>query len=126
MSRDKQIEGKVFTDVDILANDINQHCADLAETYCGDTNCLTCLAHALTNKGYRKASDVALETVDSFQRILRHIFLNMCDGNDYERLNLLQIDGAIEALYDSFIAELKKKYLGEDINAPTKESEGEG
>lgn len=74
------------------------------------------LATKVYNAGYRKASDVALETVDSFQRILRHIFLNMCDGNDYERLNLLQIDGAIEALYDSFIAELKKKY----------ESEGEG
>lgn len=74
------------------------------------------LAENLYNAGYRKASDVALEAVDSFQRILRHIFLNMCDSNDYERLNLLQIDGAIEALYDSFIAELKKKY----------ESEGEG
>lgn len=70
-------------------------------------------AESLYNADYRKASDVALETVDSFQRILRHIFLNMCNGNDYERLNLLQIDGAIEALYDSFIAELKKKYESE-------------
>lgn len=61
MSREKQIEETAFTDVDILANDINQHCADLAETYCGDTNCLTCLAHALTKKGYRKADELIAE-----------------------------------------------------------------
>ena len=61
MSREQQIEETAFTDVDILANDINQHCADLAETYCGDTNCLTCLAHALTEKGYRKADDLIAE-----------------------------------------------------------------
>ncbi len=61
-------------------------------------------------KGYRKASEVALESVDDFQRALRHIFLNMCCANDYNTLNLLQIDSAIESLYDTFIAELKKKY----------------
>ena len=57
MSREKQIEEMELTEVDILANDLNQHCADLAETYCGDTNCLACLAHALTAKGYRKRSE---------------------------------------------------------------------
>lgn len=61
MSSEQQIEEMAFTDVDILANDINQHCADLAETYCGDTNCLTCLAHALTGKGYRKADELIAE-----------------------------------------------------------------
>ena len=50
----KQIEEMAFTDVDILANDINQHCADLAENYCGDTHCVSCLANALYNAGYRK------------------------------------------------------------------------
>jgi hypothetical protein len=66
-------------------------------------------------KGYingytAKASEVALETVDDFQSRLRHIFLDMCEGNDYNTVNLLQIDSAIEALFDSFVAELKKKY----------------
>lgn len=61
--------------------------------------------------GYRKASDVAMETIDDFQSRLRHIFLAMCNGNDYNTLNLLQIDSAIEALYDTFIADLKKKYM---------------
>ena len=56
--------------------------------------------------------EVALEAIDDFQNTLRHIFLAMCDGNDYNNLNLLQIDSAIEALFDSKIAELKKKYTG--------------
>jgi hypothetical protein len=73
MTKDKQIEEMEFSDVDILANDINQHCADLAETYCGDTNCLTCLAHALTEKGYRKASDVAREIFAEIEDVLNNI-----------------------------------------------------
>lgn len=66
--------------------------------------------------GYRKASEVAREIfaeIDDFQRTLRHIFIGMCGGNDYNTLNLLQIDNAIEALFDSHIAELKKKYESE-------------
>jgi hypothetical protein len=66
--------------------------------------------------GYRKTSDIAseiFEEIDDFQRTLRHIFLDMCGGNDYNTLNLLQIDSAIEALFDSRIAELKKKYTQE-------------
>lgn len=70
-------------------------------------------AEALYNAGYRKADEVALEAVDNFQRAIRHIFLNMCNGNDYNTINLLQIDSAIETLYDTFIAELKKKYKGD-------------
>ena len=66
MSKDKQIEEMALTDVDLLANDINQHCPDLAENYCGGTHCVACLANALTVKGYRKASEVAREI---FERI---------------------------------------------------------
>ena len=57
--------------------------------------------------GYEKGK---ADAVDDFQRRLRHIFLDMCNGNDYDTLNLLQIDSAIEALYDTFIADLKKIY----------------
>lgn len=67
MSRDKQIEEIEISDVDILANDINQHCPDLAENYCGDTHCVSCLAHALTQKGYRKASEVAKEIFEEIE-----------------------------------------------------------
>ena len=64
MNRDKQIEEMELTDVDILANDINKHCIDLSQTYCGGTSCTSCLAHALTEKGYRKSTDVAREIAE--------------------------------------------------------------
>lgn len=46
-----------MTPLDLLANDINQHCPDLAENYCGDTHCVACMANALYNAGYRKQSE---------------------------------------------------------------------
>jgi hypothetical protein len=68
------------------------------------------LAEFLFDEGYRKVSEVALETVDDFQSRLRHIFIDMCEGNDYNTVNLLEVDSAIENLFDIFVAELKKKY----------------
>ena len=77
----------------------------------GKYNCLPMYnAELLYNEGYRKASYVALKTVDDFQNRLRHMFIDMCDGNDYNTVNLLEIDSAIENLFDIFVAELKKKY----------------
>jgi hypothetical protein len=71
MSRDKQIEEIELTEVDILANDLNQHCADLADNYCGGISCLACLAHAMIDKGYRKASEVAREIFNViFEQVL--------------------------------------------------------
>ncbi|MBR2343004.1 MAG: hypothetical protein IKA64_01975 [Clostridia bacterium] len=70
-------------------------------------------AKILTELGYRKAAKVALEEVDRFQCELRHIFLVMCNGENYNTLNLLQIDSAIESLFDDKCAELKKKYTEE-------------
>ena len=67
-------------------------------------------AKELYNAGYRKQSEVALEAVDNFQSRLRNIFCTMCCDNDYNTVCLLEIDSAIESLFDVFIAELKKKY----------------
>lgn len=50
----EQIEEMEMTPLDVLANDINQHCSHLAENYCGDTHCVACLANALYNAGYIK------------------------------------------------------------------------
>lgn len=94
MEEEKQIEGMALTEVDILANDLNQHCADLTEIYCGGTNCLICLAHALTEKGYRKASDVALEVISEIEQ-------------NFE----IGYGGVLE--FRKFLAELKKKYTEE-------------
>ena len=103
MSRDKRIEemAKLCTD----------KCRDCHNNECIETTkSQHCIAETLYNAGYRKASEVARETIYDFQNRLRHTFLDMCNYNDYGILNLLQIDSAIDALYDTFIAELKKKY----------------
>lgn len=100
MSRDKQIDEMAFTDVDILANDINQHCADLAENYCGDTHCVACLAHALTEKGYRKSSEVAEEI---FAEIEKNLVI-LGDNNLCKHFR---------AIGWRKFAELKKKYTSE-------------
>lgn len=53
----EQIEEMELTPRDILANDIYQHCQDLADNYCGDTHCVSCLSTALYNAGYRKQKE---------------------------------------------------------------------
>ena len=118
--RDKQIEGKVFTDVDILANDLNQHCADLAETYCGDMNCLTCLAHALTNKGYRKASDVAREIFEEIDNMLLK-----CISASHKQLDEAvrdnSHDGMIATTSASEVLKAMRLYIAELKKRNTKE-----
>lgn len=61
MSKEKQIEETTMTPLDILANDIYQHCPDLKDNYCGDTHCVACLANALYTAGYRKQSENVIE-----------------------------------------------------------------
>ena len=56
--------------------------------------------------GYRKASDVAREIFEDVEKHLKNLGRTGYVGN-----------------MSGILAELKKKYLGEDINAPTKESE---
>ena len=114
MNKRKQIEEMEFTEVDILANDINQHCADLAETYCGGINCLSCLAHALTAKSYRKASEVALEVIKEVERILDVKIIGI--EEDFFHGTAAHWDATRKDCYEEILvelAELKKKYTEE-------------
>ena len=90
---------------------ILHECKSVPDEICDKhLKCAECKASRCYDAGYRKASEVAMEAVDDFQSRLRNIFLDMCEDNDYNTVNLLQIDSAIEALFESVIAELKKKY----------------
>ncbi len=73
-------------------------------------------AEKLTEKGYRKAEDVAFEATDNFRDAIMDVFIDMCRGNDYNKLTLLQIGDAIDAVYDKQIANLKKKYESEEAD----------
>lgn len=116
MSNDKQID-EMAQEIRTVKEYIGDKNLVIGEYRVGESHSEKIARHLIEEKGYRKASDVALEAVDDFQSKIRHIFIDMCNGNDYNTVNLLQIDSAIEALFDSFVSELKKKYIG---------SEGEG
>jgi hypothetical protein len=55
-------------------------------------------------------TDDVFECVDRFRDELMSRFIDLCRGNDYNRLTLLKIDDVVCDIYDKQIAELKKKY----------------
>ena len=69
---DKQIEE--------IANDLNMHCCSLAEQFCGEMSCNSCITNYLYNAGYRKASEVAEEIFEKLKVDLKgYIGLNYLD-----------------------------------------------
>lgn len=54
-----------------------------------------------------------LEAVDEFKNDLMDVFIGLCGGNDYNRLNLLKIGDTVARVYNKHITELKKKYTEE-------------
>jgi hypothetical protein len=54
-----------------------------------------------------------LYAVDKFRSDLMGKFIDLCRGNDYNKLTLLKIGDTVDQIYDKQIAELKKKYTEE-------------
>lgn len=66
------------------------------------------LAEALYNVGYRKQSeDERFEAVDMFRNLLTNKFIELCNYNDYGKINLLLIGEAIDRIYDDVVAKMK-------------------
>lgn len=95
MTEDKKIEEMAI----VLCADCAKNVAPCSITRTG-IRCDEVMeqAEALYNAGYRKASDIAREIFEEIDRMCIDIF-----GNFNHRV----------------FAELKKKYIGEDINVPT-------
>ena len=55
-------------------------------------------------------TDDVFECIDRFRDELMSRFIDLCRGNDYNKLTLLKIDDVVCKIYDKQIAELKKKY----------------
>ena len=103
MSRDKQIEEMakaICSEYDCVIP--CQSCAYYGYANCRDVKS----AEKLYNAGYRKSTDLAEEIFAEIEKIFGvHLWLN-ATPNEYEDYK-----------------ELKKKYIGEDTNVTTKESE---
>lgn len=64
------------------------------------------------------------EGVDKFRSDLMDKFIDLCRGNDYNKLTLLKIGDTVDQIYDKQIAELKKKYTdAADTNVGHKRKE---
>ena len=93
MNRDKQIsEDEQFSELVMLITEGARSAVEDAD--------------AVLNAGYRKASYVACEIFEEIERLLE---LNVCHGDVFTGRYFSE---EIEA----DIAELKKKYIGEDTN----------
>ena len=72
----EEFRTKKKQDIDELANDINKHCIDLNENYCGSINCVSCLARALNKQGYRKIDkDSVVLSREEYDEFLRQNFI---------------------------------------------------
>lgn len=87
---------------DEIANDLNRHCCCLAEQFCGEMSCNTCITDYLCNAGYRKQSEVAREIIqiakNGVEKYIEDITLN--EG----------IRNMLSIMLEDFVEELKKKY----------------
>ena len=62
----------------------------------------------LTCAGYRKQGEnETLEAVDKFRSALMNKFIDICGGNDYNKINLLRIGDTIQRTFYDVVARLK-------------------
>lgn len=117
MNRDKQID-EIYEDlVEIFDEEYNKRNLITPQN----------TAEKLVDKGYRKSTDLAREI---FEEIERAFFKHYDEQVTYSSPTLPYhsreaVGFSLNVLFMG-IEKLKKKYIGEDTNVLTKESEGEG
>lgn len=68
---------------------------------------LSAVAEALYYAGYRKQSEnKALEAIDKFRSALMDKFIDLCRGNDFNKINLLLIGETIDRTFDDAVAKM--------------------
>ena len=66
------------------------------------------VAKVLYHAGYRKQSEnEALEAIDKFRSALMDKFIDLCRGNDFNKINLLLIGETIDRTFDDAVAKMK-------------------
>lgn len=104
MSKEKQIE-EMVTDINEVQNGGWEFIGN--SEYTTDVSNED-LAEYLYNVGYRKQSEnETLEAVDMFRNLIVNRFIELCNYNDYGKINLLLIGETIDRIYDDVIAKMK-------------------
>lgn len=117
MSRDKQIEE--MADEIKIAHD--------EQKYLTSDKSIKAIAKHLYNSGYRKSTDLAEEIFAEIEEIVAKE-IHRCDSmraKEKDATERIYWEGGRHSLQQAryWLAELKKKYIGKDINVRTKESE---
>lgn len=102
MTTEKELyneEEPILTPYDNLGNDIYHSCPDMADNYCGNDSCVTCLTSKLYKLGYRRKEDLAKEFFDDIEILL-----------EKSRAEHLQFDLGYGYAIRLNLEELKKKW----------------
>ena len=98
MTKEKQIEE--------LAKKLRAYCYDIELK--DDDDCRRLADFIIDTLDYRKQSENAtLEAVDKFRSALMDKFIDLCRGNDFNKINLLLIGETIDRTFDDVVAKMK-------------------
>lgn len=104
-----------YIDSDKLSEQITTEYCGKCGVYNGELCCSCPMNDALRYIEDFPTADVVeraevFEAVDKFRNDLMDKFIDLCRGNDYNKLTLLKIDDVVSEIYDKQIDELKMKY----------------
>ena len=65
-------------------------------------------------EAYKECNQKTLMCLDKFREEIVDKFIIMCDGNDYNKLNLMSMVDTIDSIYDKHMDNLLKEMVGDN------------
>ena len=63
---------------------------------------------------FKNKAEIELEAIDDFKNGIMDRFIDMCRGNDYNKINLLQIGDTIDHIFDLYVKKMIFEKEGAD------------
>lgn len=63
---------------------------------------------------FKNKAEIVLEEIDNFRSDIMSRFIDMCGGNDYNKVNLLQIGDTIDHIFDLYVKKMIFEKEGAD------------
>ena len=63
---------------------------------------------------FKNKAEIVLEEIDNVKSDIMSRFIDMCDGNDYNKVNLLQIGDTIDHIFDLYVKKMIFEKEGAD------------
>lgn len=65
-------------------------------------------------RNFKNKAEIVLEEIDNFRSDIMSRFIDMCRGNDYNKVNLLQIGDTIDHIFDLYVKKMIFEKEGAD------------